>query len=185
MKKILLIIALTLLIFQMVVLATEITIGQEAKNRASYLDPYIMVNMGVAADGTGKITSIEIWANTTLSDCKVATFFVVSGNNLSTRDVVTLGSVTSGSKQTFTVDSNSNPISLDVQEGDYIGMKCSAGRMERDTVALPGIWYNFSEEIPCENVYFDILSGDAISLYATGATEEAEEDNAIFFGTNF
>lgn len=178
MKKILLIIVIAFCIFQMVVLATAIDIGASATDRETTQSAQTLINKTNPANETGTITSVEIWANAGLSNCEVATFFVVSGNFLSTRDSQSIGTVAAGSKQTFEVN-------LNVQAGDYIGMYYTAGLIERDSYGFGGMWTNYGgDNIPCTNVEFSLLAGDAISLYGTGTTKE-EEDNAIFFGTNF
>jgi len=178
MKKILLIIAITLLIFQMVVLAVAIDIGSAAIERpfntVNVLKTYVDKNNPANASGT--ITSIEIWASTNLANCEVATFYIVSGNNLSTRDTHTIGSVTAGNKQTF------SGLDITVQTGDYIGLKYTRGQLEK-TDSGDGYWYINSDEIPCTNVLFTSVADTTISLYGTGTTVEAV--NALFFGTNF
>ena len=179
MKKILLIIAITLLMFQMIVLATAIDIGSPAINRASWISYQTSVQKTNPANASGKITSVEIWAYSNMSNCEVATFYVVSGNNLSTRDTQAIGSVSSGSKQTFEVD-------LNVQEGDYIGIYYETGGIEMDVSGGAGKWYKSGDNIPCTDVTFGFSAGHIMSLYGTGATEEEEEEaNAIFFGTAF
>jgi hypothetical protein len=178
MRKILLIIALTLCMFQMVVLATNIDIGVAATDRATAFDPYTVVNKGNPANATGTITSVEIWANTNLSNCEIATFFNVSGANFSTRDTHTIGSVTAGSKQTF------SGLSIDVQTGDLLGIYYTAGKTECDSSGGSGVWYAGVDYIPCTDVTFASLGGYVLSVYGTGTTEAAAEDNAIFFGIN-
>ena len=178
MKKILLMIVFTFCIFQMLVLAVDIDIGMPAINRGSTASTYTWVNIGNPANESGTITSIEMWAQSTLSNCEVATFYIVSGNNLSTRDTEFIGSVTGGSKQAF-------EISLDVQVGDYIGAYYTAGALERDSSGFAGCWMKTGDNIPCSNLLFTLRDGEAISLYGTGTTDEEEEINVFFFGTNF
>ena len=181
MKKISLIIILIMAIFQMIVLATAIDIGNVAINRDGYT-PYTstLVDIINPANASGKITSIEIWAYESMSAIEIATFYVVSGNNLSTRDSVTLGAVTAGSKQTFTTDSGGNPISLNVQTGDYLGTKFTDGQIER-TNGSGGYLYKSGDQIPCTNETFAASgSGSELSLYGIGVTP-----NAIMFGMNF
>lgn len=187
MKKILLIICIILTIFQILVLATAIDIGSAAIDRGSAYGADTLVNKINPSDGSGKITSVEIWANEEMADCEVATFFVVSGSNLSTRDYETVdngngaGVVLAGSKQTFVVD-------LDVEVGDYIGIYYSSGSIDYQyPTGDAGWWYGYSgDRIPCTNYYFGSQSSATLSLYGTGATEEEEEEgDAIFFGTNF
>ena len=164
MKKIVLIIFIIFCIFQMIALAIDIDIGCPAIDRDySWSGGATQVNIGNPANASGKITSIEIWASTNLTDVKVATFFVESGNNLSTRDSEVIGAVTAGAKRTFEVD-------LDVQEGDYLGMYHVTGAIEEDFSGGEGLWNKVSDEIPCENVLFSLAAGYVISLYGTGAT---------------
>ena len=179
MKKILLIITIVFCIFQMLVLAVDIDIGMPAINRGTSMDDWTIVNMGNPANDSGKITSVEIWANQDLIACEVATFFVVAGNFLSTRDTELIGAVTAGSKQTFVVD-------LDVVVGDYLGIFPGTENIEYDASGFAGVWRIGSDQIPCTNVEFSVGSGDAVSVYGTGTTAVEEEAiNVLFFGTNF
>ena len=146
---------------------TAIDIGDEAINRTNgWADVITIVNQGNPANETGIITSIEIWAHLNMSNVEVATFFVVSGNNLSTRDTHTIGSVTAGSKQTF------SGLNLSVQAGDYIGISFSAGSIECDSSGS-GNWNLAGDNIPCTDTTFTSLAGWHISLYGTGATPAA------------
>lgn len=178
MRKILLIIGVTLLIFQMIVLAVDIDIGSPAIGRPSsaYL-PYTYVNVDNPANESGTITQVELWSQTNIADCVVATFYVVSGNNLSTRDTYYIGSVALGAKRTFGVN-------LTVEAGDYIGINATSGDLEAHSAGYAGLWRYSGDAIPCTNVLFILLAGDTMSLYGTGTTVE-EEENAIFFGINF
>ena len=180
MKKILLIIAITLIIFQIVVLATAIDVGSAATNRGGLSTAvYTWVSRDNPANETGKITSVEIWSYNNLTLCEVAIFFVVSGDNLSTRDTQVIGAVTGGAKRTFEVD-------LNVEAGDYIGIFAASGNLEFDYSGGAGAWNSNADRIPCTNQYFSVNAACIISLYGTGETEEEEEEaNAIFFGTNF
>jgi len=163
MKKILLIIFTIILILSVNVLAVVIDIGMPAINRAnSFIGPRTAINKGNPANETGTITSVEIWATTDLTDCEVATFFVVSGNNLSTRDHEAIGTVTAGSKQTF-------PVDLDVQAGDYLGIYYSGGEIERDAGG-DSVWIDSADRIPCVDYTFTLPPEGIISLYGTGAT---------------
>ena len=167
----------------------DLFIGQSASDRTGTRDAtYTNIMNTTPADGTGTITTIEVWANATVANLNVATFFVVSGNNLSTRDSCIIGTVASGSKQTFTLDASSNPISLDVVEGDFIGAWWSGGKIDADSDAGTGFWYLSGKYIPCTNQTFTYttFSIDQLSIHGTGATEgAAAADNAIFFGMNF
>lgn len=144
--------------------ATEIDIGPGAVNRGTAGgDDYTSINKGNPANDDGTIDEVEIWANTNLSNCEVATFFVVSGDNLSTRDSEAIGNVTSGSKQTFSA------LDMDVITGDYLGTYHD-GTIEMDDSGEAGIWYDSYDHIPCTNYAFEVAAGYAVSLYGTGET---------------
>lgn len=162
MKKILLIIAIAFCIFQMVVLAIDIDIGSAAINRAGATPGglYTFVDKNNPANVSGKITSVEIWANVDLALCYVATFYVVSGDNLSTRSTHNIGDVTAGAKRTFEVN-------LTVQDGDYIGVQFFTGKLERDEVGV-GYWAISGDFIPCINQPFDFYATRTISVYGIG-----------------
>lgn len=141
----------------------DIDIGMPAIDRGSTASTYTWVNIGNPANESGTITGIAIWASTPLTNCEVATFFVVSGNNLSTRDVHFIGDVAAGSKQTFVVD-------LDVEVGDYIGSYHTAGAIERDSSGFAGCWMKTGDNIPCENLEFSFREDEATSLCGTGVS---------------
>lgn len=142
----------------------KVDVGSPAINRLSTvpnLQTYVIKDN--PADNSGKITSIEIWANENLSNCKVATFFVVSGNNLSTRDTYTIGDVAAGySKHT---------VNLNVNINDYIGIYFSAGKVDMTDGGGVGYWVAYGDKIPCTNVAFDWNTSERIlSLYGTGTS---------------
>jgi len=165
MKKILLIIFTIILILSVNVLAVDIDIGSPAIDRPYYFGNSItLVNKNNPADATGKITTVEIWSYTDLANVEVATFYVVSGNNLSTHDTEYIGNVTKGAKRTFSVD-------LDVQTGDYLGIYLVAGDyIEKDSTGYPGVWHKAGDQIPCTNTTYSFQTDSTISLYGTGAT---------------
>lgn len=178
MKKILLIIALTLCIFQMVVLAIAIDIGSPAIDRATSFTPNTtLIDKNNPANDTGTITSVKIYSAATLSNVEVATFFWISGSNYSTRDYETVTGVTAG-QTTHTVN-------IDVQSGDFIGIYYSSGTgVDYGTSGGVAIYYSNGDHIPCTNHGFTNISSYVMSVYGTGTTAVAE-DNVIFFGTDF
>lgn len=158
----------------------DIEIGCPAIERTTTHGKATLVNKGGPANGSGVIIRVEIYANTELIDAEVATFFVVSGNNLSTRDDEGIGNVAAGSKQTFTV-------SLDVQTGDYIGINFfSGGDIWADATGGEGLWRFYGDKIPCANQAFDpVFDDDVISLYGTSvAPPVTKKKNVIFMGSN-
>jgi len=143
----------------------SIYIGAAATNRGASLGVYTLVNKGTPANATGSITNVGIWANSNLSNCEVATFFVVSGTNLTTRDNENIGSVTAGSEQIFT------GLNIDVTATNCIGIYYSAGILDADNSGGLGIWYASGDRIPSTNYAFTAIANYVISLYGTG--EEA------------
>ena len=162
----------------------DIDIGAEATNRSSAIinGSTLLDNTNVAND-TGTLDTIEIWASSALAGCKVGTFYEDGGaTKYTARDSVTLGSVTQGSKQTFTVDSSSNPIALDVETGDLIGIYYSAGTLERDASG-GSCWLKTGDQMSVSQGTF-VSRVYILSVKATGASAGAA-DNSIFFGINF
>jgi hypothetical protein len=165
MKKILLVAFLIMAIFQIVVSAALIDVGNVAINRLDSSETRTLVDRANPANASGIITSVEIWANVNLTSCKVATFFNVDATHITTRDYELIGSVTSGSKQTFTVD-------LNINASDIIGMYFASGGMELN-IPSGSCYYLSGDYIPCTNEYF---SGSTwkVSLYGTGLTVPAQ-----------
>jgi len=136
-------------------------VGTPAIDRVNwYSDNYTYVDKNVPSNGSGKLTSIEIYANEEMSGVKVAVFYVVSGNFLTARDSVIIGIVPVGHNQ-FDVD-------LDVNSGDHIGIFWSGGKLERDNTGASGTWYRSGDQTSCVNLVFSHVADRAISLYGTG-----------------
>ena len=183
MKKFIIIIILVLSIFQLVVMAANIDIGNAAERRTTYYPSTSTVIIKTnPANATGKITSIEVYCYKNLVNFEVATFNNISGTNFTTIDYEYIGSVVAGAKRTFTVD-------IDVNEGNYLGYHFTGGSIDVDEEGGDGYWYfSSTDKIPCTNETFSIGSGITrlFSLYGTGATAEVgAEENAIFFGMAF
>jgi len=151
-------------------MATVINIGNDAVTRSSSFANYTIVDKKNPANESGKITSIEIYAHANMSDCEVAIFYIESGTNLTTRDNCIIGSVTAGSKQTFTKDSSNNNISLTAVKGDFIGIWFTAGSIKMDTGGGIGFYYKAGDNIPCENTTFSYMANWTISLHGIGTT---------------
>jgi len=177
MKKILLIILIIILILSINVLAVGIDMGPEAIDRGSTIGSgYTRIMKDNPANADGKITTVELWANSDLSGCIVATFFVVSGNILSARDNHVIGNVTAGSKQTF------SELDITVKKGDYIGLYYSGGNMERDGSGFAGLWGKSGDYTSSSDITYSTAAGDTESIKGIGASIEAV--NSFFFGTN-
>jgi len=165
MKKIILLIFIIILILSVNVLAVDIDIGPEATDRGSTMAAnYTRIMKDNPANADGKITTVELWANSDLSGCIVATFFVVSGNILSARDNHVIGNVTAGSKQTF------SGLDITVKTGDYIGLFYSGGTMERDTSGFAGLWGKSGDYTASSDITYGTAAGDTESIKGIGAT---------------
>lgn len=147
-----------------------IDVGPGATNRSSNQNipaNYTFVDKNNTANDTGTLDTFEIWAYENMSSVKMGTFSY-SGGYYTNRDYETIGSVTAGSKQTFTGKN------CDVVSGDYLGLGASGGKCERDTSGYSG--YIIGDADNFGGGAFGILSnvlGNALSIYATGATVEA------------
>jgi hypothetical protein len=113
---------------------------------------------------TGTLDTFELWANSDLADCKVGTFDSPSYTKWTMRDYETIGSVTSGSKQTFTGKN------CYVVQGDRLGSYFSSGAIEKSTTGYYGIWYKSGDKFDQGEQTYSFFTGDAISAYATGTT---------------
>ena len=120
-----------------------------------------LVDQNNPANAAGTIDTWQIWLDGIGYYVEVATFYVVSGNNLSTRDSEIIGTVSPGSLQTF------SGLSTDVAVGDYAGIYGTGGSIERDTADI-GYWTAAGDNIPCSNVEFNSTATKAMSLYGTG-----------------
>ena len=173
-KKLLLIVGLTLCIFQMIVLAIAIDIGDAAVDRPNAPTGYTLIGTN-SSNSTGTITSIEVWVNTNVTGLEVAIFTQGEANVFTTRDSVTLGTVTAGEYSVsngnpIIVDSETNPISLDVVEGDFIGLYPATGTIDTTEGGEIGTgWYKFGDEISCTDVTFTAALIET-SLHGIGAT---------------
>lgn len=114
------------------------------------------------ANDSGSITYVEIWLFQT-GNVEVATFIDEGSNVLSTRDSENLGSVSSGSKQTF------SGLDMTVVTGDFLGFYSFSGRIVRDTFGS-GYWNTDGDWIPCSSKGFGFNEDRTISLYGTGST---------------
>jgi len=142
---------------------TAINIGAIPKYGDGLSYNFTLINKNGPANGTGTITSVQIYAKDNMSNCKVAIFQTVSLNTYTTRSNVTIGSVPAGAVRTRAVN-------LLVQEGDLIGMFYTAGTV---CYVAGGLGYKILQfdRIPCTNLAFgDGGAANTMSLYGTGTT---------------
>jgi hypothetical protein len=151
----------------------DIDIGSTAIDRASYhTNNYTWITDDNPANDDGTITSIEVWMYLAATAFEVATFIDEGSNVFSTRDSESIGSVTAGSKQTF------SGLAMDVQTGDYIGWYDPVGKMEA-TSGGANVWAKYGDNIPCSSETFGPSSSKTQSLYGegeAGVTEKTSSD---------
>lgn len=145
-----------------------ITIGAPAINRTfNYGAEQTWVNKEGAADGSGVIDTVKIWAQVDLANCYVGIFYTTNGNTLKCRSATLLGAVTAGSEQTF------GGLTLAVVAGDYIGTRFSAGNIDRINVGFAGVWRSADILNHCvvddEHIYA-LQAGHAMSLNGIGTS---------------
>jgi hypothetical protein len=153
-----------------------IDIGAAAIDREyGYASGYTRIGKENPANANGSITSVQIYAGSDLSGCEVATFIDEGSNNFSTRDSETIGSVTSGSTQTF------SGLDMAVQTGDYLGIYYSTGTLDFDATGA-GAWMASGDLIPCSSQTFSLYTR-TLSLYGEGEGEGATEKESSDTGS--
>lgn len=155
---------LILLVLTAVAQGAVIDVGPGATDRASTIAAtYTIIDFGNRANATGTLDTVEIYAATDLTGCKVGTFYRTTGNTFQCRDSEAIGNVTSGSKQTFT------SLSISATEGDYLGIYFATGTLERDSTGQVGMMYVSGEYADAgDSTAYALLADDAVSIYATG-----------------
>jgi hypothetical protein len=147
-----------------------ITIGDGATDRASsrsFSTAVTLVDKNGAANGTGTLDVFEIFAVTTyLANVKIGTFSG-SGTSYDDRDYETIGTVTAGSKQTFTGKN------CDVESGDFLGIYGETGRLEVSTTGGVGYYIKAGDWFGSSAQTYTAQANYISSLYATGATVAA------------
>ena len=140
--------------------APTLTIGNEAIDRGESLGGELtLVDRFNPATEDGIIKKIEMYCPDSMYDVKVASFFAVSGNYLSTRDYVTIANIPSGYSVT--------DIELEVKKGDFIGIWPGARDLKADQSGI-GLFLGTEDLIPCTNAEFIPYDDYTISLHGTG-----------------
>lgn len=122
---------------------------------------YTVADVWNTANATGVLDTIEIWANTNMTGCKVGTFEYEGNLQLNCHDYETLGNVTAGSKQTFT------GLSINVIFGYYIGYYAATGAIERSDPG-GGIYSLAGDQTATGTQTYTWYTGLDVSLYGTG-----------------
>ncbi len=153
----------------------SIDVGSAATNRdlsAALGTTYI--DMANAANLDGIIETLELWANTTMSGCKVGIFERTTGDKFKCRAVADIGAVTAGSKQTF------SGLSLAIKTGDFIGLYNTGGKLEYGTGGVGrSILAGNHVIVNDESTYGVYMGSGSFSLYGIGATVVAKGNQGI------
>jgi hypothetical protein len=141
-----------------------IDIGPGATNRPTTIVPlYTELCLDNPANDTGTLTSFEMWYNTNATGVKIGTFSG-SGTSYTSRDVESIGNVTSGAKRT------SSGLNCSVSSGDFIGEYCSTGYLEYDTSGFAGTYWKAGDWFGAGAQTYALGAGNTMSLYSTGTT---------------
>lgn len=142
--------------------ATNIDVGLAAVDRGIYFgaNNYTLIVNQNAANDTGVIDTVEVWAYSTLGSAKVGLFYG-SGTSYTPRDYASIGTVFSGAKRTYT------GLSIDVETGDIIGLHSTYGYLEVDGSGGSS-FYRSGDGFGGTNSYTS--DNDQYSIYGTGET---------------
>lgn len=140
----------------------SIDIGAAAIDRGATTSGSItIIDTNNPANAGGTIDTYQVFANTNMTSSYVATAYLVSGSNYTSRDYESIGTVTSGSVQTF------SGLSIDVLTGDYACIAWASGNIEKDETGA-GACYVQPMAIPFTNKAFAFVASRAFSCYGTG-----------------
>ncbi len=154
---------------QMVQAGDPIDVGSPAidrDERFSY-NGYTGIDRTNPANADGVLNTLEIWLNVGGTSVAIGTFSG-SGNSWNDRDYENIGTVTGGSKQTFT------GVSVDVLTNDIIGYYGVSTRIEYTSLTGAGLGSALGNKFGGGSATYTIYNGCTMSLYATGETAGGE-----------
>jgi hypothetical protein len=133
-----------------------------------------LVDKANPANDTGTIDHLEvrIFSSPSPGTVDMATFFVVSGDNLSTRASADDLPIPAGSSNTvYEFDAPGDFSAFDVELGDYLGIFLNGVALNSAATGGAGIWFVLAaDHIPCTNQAFSVAAGFKISVLGTGVT---------------
>jgi hypothetical protein len=161
------------LVVILVLLAPTITVSAAAidvgfiplDNQASSLSHHNTVLLkNNPSNDTGTINTIKIWAATNIDGLIVGTFYNTAGDDYKCRDSESIGAVTAGSEQSFSV-------TLNITTGDLIGFYFTSGTIERKGSGTSGEWFYSGEAIDVNDVVtYTSVAGTSSMINGTGTT---------------
>lgn len=148
--------------------ATAIDVGPGATDRAAAGNwtgvTVIQTTAGNVANDTGTLDVFELWFNTGPALTLYMGTLSGSGVKYTSRDSESLGTVNSGSKQTFT------GLHCDVATGDFLGIYYTASKNIEQTQTGGGVHYKSGNQFGTGQQTYTAAANYIISIYATGAT---------------
>ena len=145
---------------------TAIDVGSGATDRvASIGGNWTYIDYNNPANATGMLTSFQVWVAISMASCYAVVFREISSTYFT-------AIAASGNFGTVTVGLKTFSVNLPVQAGDYLGIYFTdnGDRIGYTSEGYDGIYYKAGNQTACVNTQFTFLAGDAISIYATGAT---------------
>ena len=125
-----------------------------------------VIGFNGAADGTGTITSIQIYLTGGVDSgllTRMGVFAPTGGANFICRSWELVGVITSGSTQTI-------PVNLAVVIGDYIGFYLNEGTCQRQAAGGNGMYWLDNDQTEAGEQTFTLSAARILSLYGTGVT---------------
>ncbi len=111
-----------------------IDVGSAAIDRAGTTSANeTLIDLTNSANATGVIETVSLWFTTNATDVRVGTFYLSGGATYVCRDSAYIGSVTSGSAQTF------SGLDISVVVGDFMGCYYLTGTIETDGSGGSGV----------------------------------------------
>jgi hypothetical protein len=140
-----------------------IDIGPGAIDLDNQVSSSTIIDKANPANGTGSLDSFEFYAYTQCASVKVGTFYG-SDTSWTMRDYESIGTVNSGSKQTFTGKD------CTVNTNDLLGVYYSSGYLERSATGGSGFLSKSGDQFGNGTVTYSSSDTQRIGIYATGTT---------------
>lgn len=156
-----------------------IDVGAGAISRGSSASAgYTYCDRNNPANATGVVNTIELWFESIGGSVTVGMMYNTSGYTYNTRSYTNVGTVTAGSKQTY------SGLILDVHVGDVVAIYADSGAgVSYDAGGTIGILYSQYNMIPGGGVGFNLSTSARMAIYGTSNDPEVDiGSGAIAFG---
>jgi hypothetical protein len=153
-----------------------INMGSGAVDRGNaQANGWTHIDLNNPASGSGTLIIMELWVNTSnYYECKMGTFYG-SSNVYSPRDYESLGTVTMGSKQTFT------GLNCTVSTNDCLGVYGAHGWVESENFGGVGRNGISGDKFGTSDVTYNYYANNLLSVYATDTTPSAFKPRIMIF----